>query len=205
VRKTDCVVLASLNASKFQEWSALVQKLAPAWSLTPLEEKLHNPRLLDGVECFDTYLGNALAKARLVNRGCHEPTLADDSGLEMHALPGLLGVHSKRFQGTDEKNIKALLERMKGVEDRRARMQCVAVLVMEGISLVGEGTLEGTLLTEPKGTKGFGYDSVFQPIGMQATLAELSIDEKNQCSHRAKAFHHLLSQVQECRIQLVRP
>lgn len=155
----------------------------------------------DIVEDGQTFEENALKKARQISRETGLAVLAEDSGLEVEALEGRPGVHSARFAGeggpaSDRANIKKLLNLLASVTNRRARFRCVAVLAFpDGRELVSEGTLEGRVAQEPKGTAGFGYDPVFIPEGYEQTLAELGPKIKNQISHRKRALEGLKQQL----------
>ena len=144
------------------------------------------------------YAGNALLKARSLASFLGVATLADDSGIEVDALDGGPGPRSARFAGegaTDEENLTKLIEIVRGVppERRTARYRCVAVLVTpSGSESLADGTVEGTLITEPRGSGGFGYDPIFVPDGDSRTMAELSSEEKDRISHRGKAFRGLV-------------
>ena len=148
-------------------------------------------------ETGETYLENALLKARHVARVVGLAALADDSGIEVDALGGAPGPRSARFAGpraTDDDNLRLLLERVRDVPapQRTARYRCVTACAWPGGQEVwAEGTCEGALLLEPKGTGGFGYDPIFVPEGYDRTMAELGAEEKNQISHRGKAIRAL--------------
>lgn len=153
---------------------------------------------LDVQEDGATYMENARKKADAGRRLSGLPTLADDSGLEVPALGGKPGVQSAYFAGAEHKGdggalVRALLEalgdRAKGSPP--AQFRCAAVLAMpDGRTFMGEGVLSGTIAAEPRGTNGFGFDPVFQlPDGRR--LAELSTEEKNLLSHRARALNAL--------------
>ena len=148
-------------------------------------------------ETGETYLENALLKARHVARELGLAALADDSGIEVDALGGDPGPRSARFAGphaTDDDNLRLLLERVRDVPapERTARYRCVAALAWpEGREVWTEGTCEGALVLEPKGGGGFGYDPIFVPVGNARTMAELAADEKNEISHRGKAIRAL--------------
>jgi XTP/dITP diphosphohydrolase len=165
------------------------------------------------VETSDHYYDNAVAKARACNHGCHYPSLADDSGLEVDFLGGKPGIRSHRFaipragETQDAANIKKLLEAMKGATDaqRDARFVCHLALVMEGKLIHAVGTLEGTIAREPSGEDGFGYDPVFIPKGQTLTLAELGSEIKNRISHRALAVGNLMEEIKQQEIVLARP
>jgi XTP/dITP diphosphohydrolase len=162
--------------------------------LTPAEAGI----ALDVEEDGATYLENARKKAGVGLRLSGLPTLADDSGLEVPRLGGKPGIHSARFAGPEHKGdgpalVQALL-RMLGPaahESPPATFHCIAVLALpDGRSFEGEGILSGTIAAEPRGTGGFGFDPIFKlPDGR--ILAELSMEEKNMLSHRARALNAL--------------
>jgi XTP/dITP diphosphohydrolase len=142
----------------------------------------------------DTFTANALQKAREAHRRTGLLVVADDSGLEVDALGGRPGVHSKRFspEGTDAANNAHLLTLLGERADRTARYRCVLALVGEGVQETAEGRCEGRIGTRPRGEGGFGYDPLFWPDEAPGrTMAELSMDEKNAISHRGRAFRHL--------------
>src|SRR5262249_28705704 len=126
------------------------------------------------------------------------PSVGDDSGLEVAALNGAPGVRSARFAGQghdDAANNRKLLEVMRGISDRRARFRCVLVYRDGKRRLVAEGEGRGTILDAPRGSGGFGYDPLFLVEGTDRTMAELTLDEKNRLSHRARAFAALIAQL----------
>ena len=180
------VVLATHNAGKRREWAALLEGL-------DLEIVLPEEVGIDiqVKETGDTYVENALLKARALVEASGLPALADDSGLEVDALDGAPGVHSARFQpGSDEVRYEALLSALKGVSpaERSARFRCLAALVLpDGRSFTTEGVCEGVIAAVPTGERGFGYDPVFYIPEAGKTMAELSAEEKNRISHRARA------------------
>jgi XTP/dITP diphosphohydrolase len=143
-----------------------------------------------------TFLDNARIKARAGAACCPgEWVIADDSGIEVDALDGRPGVHSARFGGEgldDAARVQALLDAVRDADDRAARFRCVLVAISPtGEETIAEGTLEGTLTREPRGTQGFGYDPILLPNGLQRTCAELTTDEKNDLSHRGAAARAL--------------
>jgi len=152
-----------------------------------------------------TFLENALEKASYYAKHFNILTLADDSGLEVEALSGAPGIHSSRFAGdksTDEENIKKLLKLLEGVpfERRTARFVCVIVVYHpSGEWISAEGEWQGYIAEEPRGTQGFGYDPVFlvPEYNLQKTAAELSKEEKNRISHRAKAIRAIIPKLKE--------
>ena len=136
---------------------------------------------------------NALKKARAVARVTGAITIADDTGLEVHALGGAPGVYSSRYAGEGASyadNVRKLLAELQGVpEDKRsARFRCVVAIVDGSHSLTVEGVCEGRITMEPRGSGGFGYDPVFLEPNSGKTFAEMSPEEKNAVSHRGKAF-----------------
>lgn len=185
---THTLLVATRNAGKFREFRALLADLP-----IQLFDLRAFPAAPDVEETGDSYLVNARAKAVALARFIGLPTLADDSGLEVAALGGAPGVQSARFAGPEQasdRNIALLLERLRGVpqERRGARFRCVVVVAQpDGRELVGEGTCEGFITTEPHGMGGFGYDPVFYYPPLKSTFAELAEEEKNRISHRARA------------------
>jgi XTP/dITP diphosphohydrolase len=212
MRTANVIVLASANRHKFEEFRELLTR-HPGVELHPIEDHIRNSDKLGYVETSDHYYDNAIAKARACNHGCHYPSLADDSGLEVDALGGKPGVHSHRFaipkagETQDSANVKKLLEAMKNVPEgqRTARFVCHLALVMEGKLVHVVGTLEGSIAREPRGEDGFGYDPVFIPKGQAKTLSELGPEIKNKISHRALAVGHLMEELKQQEIVLAKP
>jgi XTP/dITP diphosphohydrolase len=183
------IILATRNAGKVKEIQSLLGGL-------PVEIRCLSdyPDLPEVLEAGETFRENALKKAREVFHAVQTPTLADDSGLEVYSLGMRPGIFSARYAGDDvdyEANNKKLLDEMKGLslDQRGARFRCVAAFVGKGIERVVEGTCDGRIIEEPRGTGGFGYDPIFIPVGWDETFAELPLEIKNRISHRAKAFH----------------
>lgn len=144
----------------------------------------------------ETLEGNAVKKAREVFRQANVPTLADDSGLEVFYLNDAPGVYSSRYAGpeaTYSDNCKKLLRALRGVPPRRRNARFRSVLAFEapGLSRVAQGEIHGTVIEEPRGSLGFGYDPLFVPTGHALTLAEMTADLKNSMSHRAKALESM--------------
>jgi len=175
--------LASRNADKSRE----LEHLLSAWTIEPLEADDYPAE--DGA----TYYENARDKA-LFGRTRAEPdewALGEDSGIEVAALAGGPGVQSARSGGDEP--VSWLLDKLDGVEDRRARYVSELVIVSPaGQELRGTGTLEGRIAAEPRGTEGFGFDPIFVPEGEERTVAELGNSWKRQHSHRANAARALL-------------
>ncbi|MFH0761552.1 MAG: non-canonical purine NTP diphosphatase [Bacteroidota bacterium] len=139
--------------------------------------------------------GNALMKARYIYERYGADCFADDTGLEVDALDGAPGVFSARYAGenaTYADNVIKLLEAMNGKVKRTARFRTVIALILDGREYLFKGTVEGTILTENRGNKGFGYDPVFLPDGYDKSFAEMTHDEKNSISHRGRAVAALV-------------
>jgi XTP/dITP diphosphohydrolase len=142
-----------------------------------------------------TLEGNASIKSWHVYRKYGVDCFADDTGLEVAALGGRPGVKSARYAGEDciaENNVRKVLRELEGVTDRRARFRTVISLVRNGQELLFEGIVNGTILQEPRGKEGFGYDPVFLPEGYDECFAEMSLEEKNRISHRSLAIQKLI-------------
>ena len=180
------VLLASTNPGKLREWTRLLRE-APVRLV--LGEDL--PSVEEGGK---TYEANALLKARAWGDHTDLPVLAEDSGLEVPALGNRPGIHSARMGTDDEGRIRWLLEALGENPRREARFVCVAVLLASDRERVWtfRGECEGTLLREPRGTGGFGYDPVFLPAGSERSAAELRPEEKDASSHRGRALEALL-------------
>jgi XTP/dITP diphosphohydrolase len=193
------IAIASRNAHKLRE----ISRICADWPVEWLSVKSHDGPWPDVVETGDTYLDNALLKARAVAETLGVPALADDSGIEVDALGGRPGLRSARFSGpdaNDERNLQALMQALAGVPagGRSARYRCVAAIAWPaGEALHAEGVCEGALVGKRRGQRGFGYDPIFVPIGWEDTMAELSDEQKDRISHRGRAFralHDLLSE-----------
>lgn len=151
---------------------------------------------VDLPETQPTIEGNALQKARYVRDHFHISCFADDTGLEVDALQGAPGVYSARYAGPQRDsgdNIDLLLSNLDTSRNRSARFKTVIALVIGLEEHLFEGVLEGNILRERQGNGGFGYDPVFQPIGQTMSLAELSMNQKNQISHRGMAVRKLVN------------
>ena len=145
-------------------------------------------------ETADTLEGNALLKARYVKEKYGYDCFADDTGLEVTALDGSPGVYSARYAGelkNSAANRQKLLRALDEKDDRSARFRTVVAWIGDGKEYLFEGIVNGTIITEEKGSAGFGYDSVFVPEGYTQTFAELGMDIKNAISHRAMAINKL--------------
>jgi len=191
--------IASHNPGKIREIRMICADWPVRW-ITADEDPREWP---DVEETGATYLDNALLKGRAVARALGLPVVADDSGIEVDALGGAPGPRSARYAGesaTDEQNLHALIAAVRGVprNGRTARYSCVAALCWpDGREQHVEGTVEGILITKPRGDGGFGYDPIFIPEGWDETMAELSPEQKDRISHRGRAFRALVDLVRE--------
>jgi XTP/dITP diphosphohydrolase len=199
------LVLASHNQGKLVELRDLLRGQVPGLDVdTQVVDAgaVGGPDVLeDGV----TFAENALKKARAVAEATGLAAIADDSGLSVEVLGGAPGIFSARWagrHGDDRANLELLLAQLGDVKDehRQAAFVCAAALVVpgEGASESVElGMMRGTLLREPRGDGGFGYDPILQPEGLSVSVAELTREEKNAISHRGRAFRALLPAVVE--------
>jgi XTP/dITP diphosphohydrolase len=188
------LAIASRNAHKLRE----LARICADWPVDWVTVQTHDPADFPDVEeTGATYLENALLKARAVASALGVPAIADDSGIEVDALAGKPGPRSARFAGEgagDEENLRALLMAVKGVPGggRSARYRCVAAIASpDGSEAHVEGVCEGVLRTKPVGAGGFGYDPIFEPVGWDVTMAELTDEQKDRISHRGRAFRGL--------------
>ncbi|MDP3141216.1 MAG: RdgB/HAM1 family non-canonical purine NTP pyrophosphatase [Methylotenera sp.] len=190
------LVIASGNKGKLRE----IQHI-----LSSLQIEIIPQSALNVPECeepFCTFIENALAKARHASKHTGLPALADDSGLCVDALQGGPGVLSARFAGepkSDENNNQKLLEVMANEKNRHAHFYCVMVLVQhehDPEPLIAEGMWVGEILTEYRGTDGFGYDPLFLDAKTGKTVAELPLEIKSRISHRGHAMTKLLQKLE---------
>ncbi len=190
------VVVASSNLGKLAEIRSILADLE--LDLRGLDEF---PAVALPEEGED-YAANALGKAGAVARQLALPAIADDSGLEVDALDGAPGPRSARYGGPeidDRARVERLLAAIAAARSsqRTARFVCAAALALpSGVEIVVWGECKGTILTSPRGQGGFGYDPIFQPLGLCRSLAEIPAREKNRLSHRAQAFRALASELQ---------
>ena len=182
------LVFATNNEHKLEEIRSLMKR-ADLLSLKDLGI------LEDIEETGDTLNQNALLKAGYVFERYGHDVFADDTGLEVKALDGAPGVFSARFAGEEKsagKNIEKLLLLMKNKKNREAHFKTVIALILDGDIHFFEGIVEGTILEEPIGTNGFGYDPIFKPDGYDVSFAQMDIETKNKISHRGRAIEKLV-------------
>ena len=183
--------VATANSHKVDEIRHILGEKFRVKSLLDL------PETIQVEENGDTYAQNALIKAKTLWQQVKEPVFADDSGLEIDALNGAPGLYSSRYSGpdaTDKKNIDKVLSQLSGVseQDRGACFKCVIVyLDKDGTSHEFTGTLPGKICESPSGSEGFGYDPIFYLPERGCTVAEISAQDKNKISHRARAVASL--------------
>ena len=182
------LVLATHNIHKQTEMKFILSRLGV--TVIGLDQF---PEIKSIEETGTTLIENALIKARTVHELTGLPSLADDTGLEVDALNGAPGVYSARFAGenaTFEDNINKMLIALKGIpfDKRRARFRTVLAFVDSDSELSEDGVIEGSILNKARGKDGFGYDPIFQPKSYDITFAEMTSEEKNRISHRARAL-----------------
>ncbi|QEE50901.1 non-canonical purine NTP diphosphatase [Flavobacterium alkalisoli] len=183
------LVFASNNKNKIQE---IRHQL-------PIDIELLS---LEDIGCFedipetaDTIEGNAVIKANYVTETYGYNCFADDTGLEVEALNGEPGVYSARYAGEQKDandNMDKLLSNLEGKENRKALFKTVIALNLDGQQHLFTGIVNGEITTEKAGDKGFGYDPVFKPVGLNLTFAQISMNEKAKLSHRGRAVQQLI-------------
>ncbi len=199
-------VLASHNAKKVREFQRIIGDRMPQASVLaydgpePVEEGL-------------TFAENAFIKARTAAAHTGRIALADDSGIVVDVMGGAPGIFSARWAGSsagDEANVRLLLDQVADIRrpHRGAEFRCTIALVVPdtvlpgGHEFVAEGRWRGSLAYEPRGSHGFGYDPIFEPEGLEVTSAELLPEQKNEQSHRARAFAALMPELERVAAQL---
>ena len=183
------LVFATNNAHKLEEIREMAGGQYEIVSLKEIGCQEEIPEEQDMLE------GNALQKARFVKERYGADCFADDTGLEIAALGGEPGVRSARYAGEghdSEANMRKVLAKMEGVDDRRARFRTVIALILDGEEHLFEGEVRGEILREKHGAEGFGYDPIFRPEGFAESFAEMSLDAKNAISHRGRATRALI-------------
>ena len=192
------IVFASRNEGKVKEIRAMLQDIDV--KLVSLNNYNNAPEIIEDGESF---LENALKKAKIVAEFTGETVLADDSGLQVDVLGGAPGIYSSRYAGenaSDEENVAKLIAGLKGIpqEKRGASFFCVLVLYrIDGSYDCFEGKWRGQIIDEPRGNNGFGYDPVFMVPELKMTAAELPAAIKNKVSHRGQALAQLKRSLRE--------
>ena len=187
------LIVATRNRNKTRE---IQQILGPKFEVRDLSAY---PEISETVESGKSFEENAKLKAIAISKKMPGLVIADDSGLEVEVLDGAPGIYSARYAGakaTDKENIDRLLEEVARIgakrDQRRARFRCVLALGRNGQMLgTFQGIVEGSIVDQPRGLHGFGYDPIFVPNGFEQTFAELLAEVKNRISHRAKAIRAL--------------
>ena len=186
------IVLASSNKHKVQEINEIVKLNYPELEL----EFILPSDGFDPIEDGKTFEENSFIKAKAAWEISHSWALADDSGLCIDALDGNPGIYSARYAETPALRIERVLKELENVsmEKRTAHFTCAMTLINPAgkVAFKYEGICEGSIINEPKGLNGFGYDPIFLPKDYSKTMAELSEDEKNQISHRSVALKEVL-------------
>lgn len=182
------LVFATNNAHKLEEVSSILGDKIELVSLNDIGCHVDIP------ETADTLEGNALLKAQYVRDNYGVDCFADDTGLEVEALNNEPGVYTARYagEGKDARaSMRKVLQKLEGIENRKAQFRTVISLISGGKEYLFEGTVRGEIIREERGTAGFGYDPVFVPEGYDKTFAELGDEIKNKISHRAIAVNKL--------------
>lgn len=189
------VILASRNKGKIKEIGDILGR----YDMTVVSRDDAGLPIDEVEETGETFEENSYIKAKAILDVPGVPTVADDSGLMVDALGGAPGVYSARYAGencTYEDNNRKLLDALAGVPDEKRSARFVSVITMlwpDGRKIVARGECEGRILTETRGEGGFGYDPLFVPEGYDISFGEMSPEEKNKISHRAKALMKLES------------
>lgn len=183
------IVFASHNQNKFNEIRGLIPQNIELLSL-------HDLGFNDDIEeTGKTLEENSLLKAQTIFNSTQIPTIADDTGLEVYALDSAPGVFSARYAGvqkSSEDNIAKLLRELDQYDNRKARFRTIFTFINKNVIEQFEGVVEGEIATKIYGNQGFGYDPVFLPEREKRTFAQMTLDEKNDFSHRARALQKLI-------------
>ena len=188
------LVFATNNENKVKEIRSM---LGDHFSIITLKEAGID---IDIPEPHDTLEDNAREKSSVIYEMTGKDCFSEDTGLEIDALNGAPGVLSARYAGEQklaEDNITRVLHEMDGQENRQAHFRTVISLILDGQEYQFTGVCPGVILTKRRGRKGFGYDPIFVPDGAKETFAEMDVADKNQFSHRAKAFQQLITFLKE--------
>lgn len=184
------LIFATNNQNKLTEVKALIPASIELVSLADIN--FHN----DIPETADSIEGNASLKSQTIYNITRNNVFSDDSGLLVDALNGAPGVHSARYAGEQKKhedNMEKLLKELNGKQNRKAHFKTVMSLIIDGKEYLFEGKVNGSIITEKRGTNGFGYDPIFVADGYTKTFAEMTNEEKSLISHRAIALKKLIT------------
>jgi XTP/dITP diphosphohydrolase len=199
------LVLATQNSGKIKEFERLLGEFVSDVQVLGLRDF---PDMPDIPETGRTFIENSLLKARGISKFTNLPALSDDSGLCIDYLNGDPGIYSARWSGVhgdDAANISKVLLQLDGVppSNRSAHFRCEVALVFpdghehQGREITESGKLSGIITLSPRGTSGFGYDPIFQPLGSELTLGELTHGEKDRISHRGIAMRAIAPRILE--------
>jgi XTP/dITP diphosphohydrolase len=189
------IIFATNNQNKVSEVKSIV---LGKFNIISLKEAGID---IDIAEPFDTLEENAKEKAKVIYELSRRDCFSEDTGLEVKSLAGEPGVKSARYAGearSFENNIDKLLSKLANTTDRSARFRTVICLMWKGNTLFFEGICQGSILSERRGSSGFGYDPVFVPEGSVKSFAEMTMSEKNVFSHRRKAIELLTDYLISC-------
>jgi XTP/dITP diphosphohydrolase len=191
------LVFATQNENKAQEIQSLLPEYFKIITLKDI-------RCFDEIpETAETLEGNSLLKASFISETYNLNCFADDTGLEVEALDNLPGVYSARYAGPEKSaaaNINKVLLELEGKVERNAQFRTLITLILNKSTFSFEGIVRGEIISEKRGENGFGYDPIFVPEGEVRTFAEMSLEEKNKHSHRARAFQKMIDFLNEFKI-----
>lgn len=188
------VLLGTKNQGKIREILKICEDVMPELEIITLNDVFD---VEEPVEDQETFVGNAILKAEYYYNVYKMPVICDDSGLVVEALNGDPGVHSARYAGEHdfEANIDKVLEKLKGVENRKAYFQTTAVYYDGEKKIIADGYCHGEILDKRYGTNGFGYDVIFYVPSIKMSFGEASDEVKNKLSHRYNAINLLLTKL----------
>jgi len=191
------LVFATQNENKAQEIQSLLPEYFKIITLKDI-------RCFDEIpETAETLEGNSLLKASFISETYNLNCFADDTGLEIEALDNRPGVYSARYAGPEKSaaaNINKVLLELEGKTARNAQFRTIITLILNKSTFTFEGIVRGEIISEKRGENGFGYDPIFVPQGEVRTFAEMSLEEKNKHSHRARAFQKMIEFLNELKI-----
>ncbi len=191
------LVFATQNENKAKEIQSLLPEYFKIITLKDI-------RCFDEIpETAETLEGNSLLKASFISETYNLNCFADDTGLEIEALDNRPGVYSARYAGPEKSaaaNINKVLLELEGKTARNAQFRTLITLILNKSTFSFEGIVRGEIISEKRGENGFGYDPIFVPEGEIKTFAEMSLEEKNKHSHRARAFQKMIEFLNELKI-----